>query len=58
MSGVTSATSKIENRQSIKIFLNALIFCLFFFLDKKERKNQAQTKLSPRAQKTMKTRAK
>jgi hypothetical protein len=34
------------------------VFFLFFLLDKKERKNQAQTMLSPRAQKTMKTQAK
>jgi hypothetical protein len=35
-----------------------LIFWLFFFLDEKERKNQAQTMLSTRAQKIMKTPAK
>jgi hypothetical protein len=35
-----------------------VIFFLSFFLDEKERKNQAQTMLSTRAQKTMKTQAK
>jgi len=38
--------------------VKALIFFLFFLPDQKERKNRAQTMLSPRAQKTMKTQAK
>jgi hypothetical protein len=61
-----SDTSSIKNlcigaaevRLSVRISPNGLGFLLFFLPDQKERKNRAQTKLSTRAQKTMKTRAK
>jgi hypothetical protein len=61
-----SDTSSIKNlwmgaaevRLSVMITPNGLGFLLFFLPDQKERKNRAQTMLSTRTQKTMKTQAK
>jgi hypothetical protein len=47
-----------EVRLSVMITPNGLGFLLFFLPDQKERKNRAQTMLSTRTQKTMKTQAK